>query len=105
MSPLAKRLTERSNLADLLEHLGGIDASRVRLFPPPGEATEEDVTRIDEHENRRCELIDGVLVEKRLGVQESFLVIVLIRVLQPSSRRTILGWFLPRTAQFNWTRV
>lgn len=36
----------------------------MRLDPPPGRATEEDVDRFDCHEDRLYELIDGVLVEK-----------------------------------------
>jgi len=79
------------NLGNLLEHLGGIDARRVRLFPPPGEATGEDVTRIDEEENRRCELIDGVLVEKCMGLQESLLALALGGILRAFVKANDLG--------------
>jgi Uma2 family endonuclease len=34
-------------------------------------ATEADVIRADDHEDRLCELIDGVLVEKAVGQYES----------------------------------
>ncbi len=37
------------SLADLQEHLGGIPAERIRMFPPPGYATEEDVIVIEAH--------------------------------------------------------
>ena len=50
--------------ADLLDRLGGIPADRVRLDPPPGTATWEDVGRVRRETDRLCELIDGVLVEK-----------------------------------------
>ena len=55
------------SLADLQEHLGGIPAERIRLFPPPGYATEEDVIQAAECEGRLCELEDGILVEKPMG--------------------------------------
>jgi Uma2 family endonuclease len=60
-------------LADLLEQLGGIPPQRIRFRPPPGTATEEDVLKIEAKENRLCELVDGVLVEKPMGYVESIL--------------------------------
>ena len=60
-------------LADLQEHLGGIPLARIRLVPPPGYATEEDVSAIEAREDRLCELVDGVLVEKPIGWYESIL--------------------------------
>jgi Uma2 family endonuclease len=36
-------------------------------------ATEADVIRLDDHEDRLCELIDGTLVEKTMGYLESLL--------------------------------
>jgi Uma2 family endonuclease len=57
-------------LADLQKHLG-VPAERIRIYPSPGFATEEDVIRADDHEDRLCELIDGVLVEKAVGQYES----------------------------------
>jgi Uma2 family endonuclease len=52
------------SVGDLLRHLGGIAADRIRLFPAPGYATEAHLVQIDEHEGRRYELDEGVLVEK-----------------------------------------
>ena len=60
-------------MADLLDRLGGIPLTRIRLRPAPGTATEEDVLRIDAKEDRLCELIDGVLVEKPMAIAESIL--------------------------------
>lgn len=52
-------------VADLIERLGNVPAQRVRLHPPPGEATVEDLIRNNDVERDvLCELIDGVLVEK-----------------------------------------
>lgn len=58
-------------LADLLKRLGGVSPERVRYFPLPGTATEADVLAIEARENRLCELVDGVLVEKPMGFRES----------------------------------
>jgi Uma2 family endonuclease len=60
-------------IGDLLEQLGGIDPRRVRLRPPPGQATEKDVLALLDHENRLFELVDGVLVEKMMGLKEAAL--------------------------------
>lgn len=59
--------------ADLFERFGAIPLSRIRLAPPPGTATEEDVIAAGEHEDRLCELVDGILVEKAMGTYESWL--------------------------------
>jgi len=68
-------------MADLLEQLGDIPPFRVRLRPPPGEATESDVLALHDHEHRLFELVDGVLVEKAMGFRESILAAALIRFL------------------------
>jgi Uma2 family endonuclease len=60
-------------VAELLEKLGGVPAERVRLDPPPGTATEKDVLAVERREGRLCELVEGVLVEKAMGLAESFL--------------------------------
>src|SRR5687767_4414434 len=65
-------------IADLLDELGGIPAERVRLKPLPGTATVHDVIDIEARENKLCELVDGVLVEKPMGIRESFLAARLI---------------------------
>ena len=74
--------SEILTVADLLEKLGGIPAERVRMSPLPGTATKEDVYEIECHEDRLCELVDGVLVEKPMGFRESFLAGLLIEVLR-----------------------
>ena len=58
-------------VADLLDRLGGVPASRVRFVPTPGTATEQDVIDVHDRTNRLCELVDGVLVEKVMGFDES----------------------------------
>ena len=63
--------------ADVLKRLGNVHPSRVRLHPSPGSATERDVSAVYEREKRRFELIDGVLVEKVMGFEESGLAVLL----------------------------
>jgi Uma2 family endonuclease len=58
-------------LADLRRRLGGIPLERIWFHPAPGTATEKDVILAEERENRLCELVDGTLVEKAVGFEES----------------------------------
>lgn len=60
-------------LADLVKGLGNVPLDRIRLRPAPGTATPQDVLDIESRENRLCELVDGVLVEKVMGYRESLL--------------------------------
>ena len=66
---------------ELLKSLGGIPPHRVRLSPIPGTATERDLIVENDHNDRICELIDGVLVEKATGQEESRLAALLIMFL------------------------
>jgi Uma2 family endonuclease len=66
-------------VAELIEHLGGIPTARIAFEPMPGTATEEDVIAAEcEPRKRLCELIDGVLVEKPMGVKESLIAVAII---------------------------
>jgi Uma2 family endonuclease len=79
-------------LADLLAQLGGIAPERVRFRPAPGTATEEDVLAIRHSPERRlCELVDGVLVEKAMGLRESYLAGILLTILWAFVRPRNLG--------------
>ena len=68
-------------VSDLLYQLGDIPASRVRLQPVPGTASEADVVAVHDREKRLCELMDGVLVEKTIGYYESYVAATLIRLI------------------------
>jgi Uma2 family endonuclease len=75
---VANVLTEPTpTVADLQEQLGDIPPHRILLRPYPGTATEQDVINIKAREKRLCELVDGVLVEKAMGFQESQLALLL----------------------------
>ncbi|HEX7447496.1 MAG TPA: Uma2 family endonuclease [Pirellulales bacterium] len=66
-------------LTELVRLFGPMPAWRIRSVPAPGTATEPDVVEIERSENRLCELVDGVLVEKVVGFYESILAIALAR--------------------------
>src|SRR4051812_41986259 len=59
-----------TSFAYLHERLGGIPLVRIRRNPAPGTATEAD---LESAPKPICELIDGVLVEKAMGNDESSL--------------------------------
>lgn len=79
------------NLAELLDRLGGVPLDRVRFNPPPGTATVEDVIKIETHEDRLCELVDGVLVEKPMGFTESRIAVLLVTALTNFVEKRDLG--------------
>jgi Uma2 family endonuclease len=64
-------------IAELLKQLGNIPAERVRFRPYPGTATEREVIEVHDRENRLCELVDGTLVEKVRGFDESIFAVYL----------------------------
>ena len=78
-------------LADLLDRLGRVPLERIRFRPPPGTATERDVLEIAARERRWCELVDGVLVEKPVGYEESVLACFLIQMFGNFVRQRNLG--------------
>jgi Uma2 family endonuclease len=78
-------------VGEMLEQLGRIDPRRVRLKPPPGEATEKDVLTLLDRENRLYELVDGILVEKVMGLKESALAADLCGWVSPFVREHDLG--------------
>jgi Uma2 family endonuclease len=78
-------------IADLLTRLGNVPASRVRLYPTPGTATEKDVITVLDLENRPCELVDGTLVEKPMGFEESEIAATIIILVGSFVRRHKLG--------------
>jgi Uma2 family endonuclease len=67
---------------ELLTALGGVSPRRLCLKPAPGTATEADVVRMLERENRLFELVEGCLVEKVMGAKESFVAGQLIALFQ-----------------------
>jgi Uma2 family endonuclease len=73
MGRLKSAIPDAVTFEDVWERVGRVPLHRIRMNPPPGYATEQDVIRIQDREDISCELIDGVLVEKVMGVPESAL--------------------------------
>jgi Uma2 family endonuclease len=86
-------------MVDLQHHLGDIPLERILLYRAPGTATEEDALWLDEHEDRVCELIDGVLVEKVMSSYESLLAMMLGFLLQEFLEKNPLGVILGEAGQ------
>ena len=55
-------------VADLHRRFGPMPFERIRQDPPPGTGTVDDVVRLNDHEDRLYELVDGILVEKTVGL-------------------------------------
>jgi Uma2 family endonuclease len=62
-------------VADLYHRFGPIPFERIRQNPSPGSGTVDDVVRLNDHEDRLYELVDGILVEKTVGLQESMIAV------------------------------
>jgi Uma2 family endonuclease len=86
-SPFASDVT----IADLLKRLGNVPANRVRLNPTPGTATEKDLLKVLDHENRLCELVDGTLVEKPMVYEESEIAGTILTLIKVFVRPRNLG--------------
>jgi Uma2 family endonuclease len=67
---------------DLIDRLGGISPCRILMDPPPGQATEADLLKAERCYHRLYELVDGTLVEKGIGYQESLLAAALAAALR-----------------------
>ena len=83
--------TKDMTVADLMELFGPMPVGRIRTNPAPGTATEQDVIDIEARESRLCELVDGVLVEKTVGIYESYLALRLGHLLSGFAERHRLG--------------
>lgn len=90
---MASAITGRPEITigDVADRFGPIPLSRIVLDPPPGTATERDVLAIYERDKRLCELVDGILVEKPMGYEESVIAAEIIRRIGNFIRRRKLG--------------
>ena len=72
--PAAQTIVSRRKFvhaSDWHEALGFVPLDRIVFDPWPGTATEADLLELVERDKRLCELIDGTLVEKPVGLQEA----------------------------------
>jgi Uma2 family endonuclease len=79
------------NVAELYRRFGPIPFERIRHDPPPGSGTVDDVVRLNDHEDRLYELVDGILVEKTVGYEESFIAGEILLLLKLFVKRHALG--------------
>jgi Uma2 family endonuclease len=77
--------------SEVIAHFGDIPIARIRTSPAPGHATESDVIELHDHQDRLCELIDGTLVEKTMGWEESELALIIARLLSNFVAENRLG--------------
>jgi Uma2 family endonuclease len=87
--PSAERNLGCLTVGELYDRFGRISLSRLRLDRYP--ATESDVLELDDHEDRHCELVDAILVEKATGFLEGQIAIELARLLADFVDRQNLG--------------
>jgi Uma2 family endonuclease len=107
-------------VADLYRRFGPIAFERIRQNPPPGSGTVDDVNRLNDHEDRLYELVDGILVEKTVGLQESILAGDIVTILNIFVKPRALGLVagadgtiqldvnlvrIPDVAFFSWERL
>jgi hypothetical protein len=78
-------------LADFLHWIGDVPVERVQLRPPPGMGNASDVLRLERQENRLCELVCGVAIEKPLGYKEMSVAAALLDALQEHVEQKQLG--------------
>lgn len=78
-------------IGELYRRFGPIPFDRIRHDPPPGSGTVDDVVRLNDHEDRLYELVDGILVEKTVGYDESFIAGEILTLLKIFVKRHALG--------------
>ena len=113
------KLRKFRTLAEVLDRLGNVPLGRIRVNPPLGTAVVDDVERIQAQEGVICELVEGVLLEKTMGMMESFLAVYLAELINQFVRPNNLGIVLgtdgtiqiklnlvriPDVAFINWER-
>ena len=89
--PRTKALHDYETFAEVLAQIGDVSPERIRLKPRPGTATEDDLLKLSARTDRLYELVDGVLVEKTMGMMESGLACLVITFLVNYVREHDLG--------------
>jgi hypothetical protein len=59
-----------------------VDPRRIRLRPAPGTATEKDLLKLLDHNDRLYELVDSTLIEKTNGFLESHVAVQIAYLIQ-----------------------
>ncbi len=77
---IAEEITNRriGTVADFLHQIGDVPPERVRIVPPIGLATLDDLIAVNESKfDPVCEWVDGTLIEKARGNYESWLTCII----------------------------
>ena len=77
---------------DLTDRFGPISLRRICVDSWPGTATEEDFLTLINRKGKLYELVDGIIVEKPMGLPEAFLAGVILKLL--------CAWVDPRKLGF-----
>ena len=77
--------------AELHRAIGEVPLERIWMTPFPGTATEADYIALVADKGLLAELVNGVIVEKPVGLPESFIAAFIIEVLSPYARSRGLG--------------
>jgi Uma2 family endonuclease len=88
--PLPAPLLE-TTLAGLLRRVPDVPHDRICMVPLPGTATEDDALYSKERLGVICELIDGTLVRKTVGLYESALALEIAFLIQLFLKKHKLG--------------
>jgi Uma2 family endonuclease len=110
-APVAIRKPPRKTwtVLDLYRKFGPIPLERIRQDPAPGCGTVQDVIRLKDLEKRLCELVDGILVEKTAGIEESYIGGTILTLLRNFVDPRALGMALPADGalqlDFNLVRI
>jgi len=79
-----------ASFSQVLDDLGGISAERVSVQPTPGQATVDDLVRLND-QGGLFELVDATLVEKATGWRESLIATLLCELFRRYLRENNLG--------------
>jgi Uma2 family endonuclease len=90
-SPRTAIAPKYDNAQQWHDDLGDVPLSRIVFDPWPGTATEEDLLQLVERDSRLCELVDGTLVEKAMGLEESFVAGAICAILRTFVKPRRLG--------------
>lgn len=88
----ARSASDTDTVASLLRRLGDVPPWRVLLRPAPGTATEADLLKRVERDGWLCELVEGTLVDKPMGLPEGVLEVAIIEVVNRFVRMRRLGF-------------
>jgi Uma2 family endonuclease len=81
-----------ANAQEWHDSLGDVPLARIIFNPLPGTATEQDLLALVDGDNKRlCELIDGTLVEKTVGFEESLIALAIASALRAFVQSRKLG--------------